>query len=144
VLALITGVPNDTIDLAPLSISPFNRYSRLNNQRQNARSHGFTVSKTDSAVLARELCRRKRFDLAVYGQDTSHELDVAADSTLFGNPHVVLGLIGSNRAGQPLGKRIHFCCSEAIHQRSVQKDLEGCMRRYRIKQAAQFTPRSMH
>jgi DNA-binding response OmpR family regulator len=38
-------------------------------------SHGFAVSKTDSAVLARELCRGKRFDLAVYDQDSSHELD---------------------------------------------------------------------
>ena len=27
-------------------------------------SHGFTVSKTDNAVLARELCRSERFDLA--------------------------------------------------------------------------------
>jgi hypothetical protein len=37
VLALMTGVPNDTIRFAPLSIGPFNRYSRIDNQRQNAR-----------------------------------------------------------------------------------------------------------
>lgn len=71
-------------------------------------SHGFRVSTTDSAVLARELCRGKRFDLAIYDRDSSDELELAGCSTLFGTPHVVLGLVGHNRASQALGKRIHF------------------------------------
>ena len=71
-------------------------------------SHGFAVSKTDNAALARELCRGKRFDLAVYDQDSCNELELASGSTLFGTPHVVLGLIGSNRITQPFGKRVHF------------------------------------
>lgn len=91
-------------------------------------SHGFAVSKTDNAVLARELCRRKRFDLAVYDQDSSHELDAAGGSTLFGTPHVVLGLIGSNRAGQPLGKRIHFIVQKPFTSQLFSKTLKAAYR----------------
>jgi hypothetical protein len=89
-------------------------------------SHGFAVSKTDNSVRARELCRRKRFDLAVYDQDSSHELNAAGSSTLFGTPHVVLGLVGSNKAGQALGKRIHFV---------VQKPFTGDLFRKTLKAA---------
>jgi hypothetical protein len=67
-------------------------------------SFGFNVSKTDSAALARELCRGKRFDLAVYDQETDGVSEVA----LFGSPYVVLGLVGPNNANRVLGKRIHF------------------------------------
>jgi hypothetical protein len=88
-------------------------------------SHGFAVSKTDNAVLARELCRRKRFDLAVYDQDSSHELDAARGSTLFGTPHVVLGLIGSNRAGQLLDKRIHFVVQKPFTSDLFRKTLKA-------------------
>lgn len=88
-------------------------------------SHGFAVSKTDSAVLARELCRGKRFDLAVYDQDSPHELDGAGGSTLFGTPHVVLGLVGSNRAGQPLGKRIHFIVQKPFTSDLFRKTLKA-------------------
>src|ERR1044071_3810381 len=69
-------------------------------------SHGFAVSKTDNAVLARELCRGKRFDLAVYDQDNCNESELARGSTLFSTPHVVLGMIGSNRITQALGTRV--------------------------------------
>ncbi|HKV94428.1 MAG TPA: PilZ domain-containing protein [Candidatus Angelobacter sp.] len=67
-------------------------------------SFGFSVSKTDSAALARELCRGKRFDLGVYDQET----DGASEAALFGSPYVVLGLVGPNNANRVLGKRIHF------------------------------------
>jgi hypothetical protein len=89
-------------------------------------SHGFQVSTTGNAVLARELCRGKRFDLAIYDQDSSDELELAAGSALFGTPHVVLGLIGSNRVSQPLGKRIHFV---------VQKPFTGDLFRKTLKAA---------
>jgi PilZ domain len=89
-------------------------------------SHGFAVSKTDDSVVARELCRRKRFDLAVYDQDSSYDQDAAGASTLFGTPHVVLGLVGCKTAGQPLGKRIHFL---------VQKPFTGDMFRKALKAA---------
>jgi hypothetical protein len=89
-------------------------------------SHGFAVSKTDNSVRARELCRRKRFDLAVYDQDSSHELNAAGSSTLFGTPHVVLGLVGANGTGQALGKRIHFV---------VQKPFTGDLFRKTLKAA---------
>ena len=88
-------------------------------------SHGFAVSKTDDAVLARELCRRKRFDLAVYDQDSAHELNAAGSSTLFGTPHVVLGLVGSNRTGQPLGKRIHFVVQKPFTSDLFRKTLKA-------------------
>ncbi|HEY1525343.1 MAG TPA: PilZ domain-containing protein [Candidatus Angelobacter sp.] len=88
-------------------------------------SHGFRVSTTDNAVLARELCKGKRFDLAVYDQDSSHDLDAAGGSTLFGTPHVVLGLIGSNRAGQPLGKRIHFVVQKPFTSDLFRKTLKA-------------------
>jgi hypothetical protein len=89
-------------------------------------SHGFAVSKTDNAVLARELCRRKRFDLAIYDHDNCNELELAGGSTLFGTPRVVLGLIGSNRITQPLGRRVHFV---------VQKPFTGDLFRKTLKAA---------
>jgi len=89
-------------------------------------SHGFAVSKTDNAVLARELCRGKRFDLAVYDQDNCNGLEPAGGSTLFSTPHVVLGMIGSNRITQPLGKRVHFV---------VQKPFTGDLFRKTLKAA---------
>jgi hypothetical protein len=88
-------------------------------------SHGFAVSKTDNVLLARELCRRKRFDLAVYDQDSSNDLDAAGGSTLFGTPHVVLGLIGSNGAGQLLGKRIHFVVQKPFTSDMFRKTLKA-------------------
>src|ERR1700757_3942063 len=88
-------------------------------------SHGFAVSKTDSAGLARELCRGKRFDLAVYDQDSSHDLDMAGSPTLFGTPHVVMGLIGSNKGGPPLGKRIHFVVQKPLSSELFRKTLKA-------------------
>jgi hypothetical protein len=88
-------------------------------------SHGFRVSTTGNAVLARELCRGKRFDLAIYDQDSSDELELTADSALFGTPHVVLGLIGSNRVSQPLGKRIHFVVQKPFTSDLFRKTLKA-------------------
>jgi len=89
-------------------------------------SHGFAVSKTDNAVLARELCRGKRFDLAIYDQDNCNELELAGGSTLFSTPHVVFGMIGPNRITQRLGWRVHFV---------VQKPFTGDLFRKTLKAA---------
>lgn len=79
-------------------------------------SHGFSVSKTDSALLARELCQGKRFDLAVYDQDTAG----ASDLPLFAAPHVALGLVGRRDSSQLFGKRVHF-----VVQKPFTNDLFG-------------------
>jgi hypothetical protein len=88
-------------------------------------SHGFAVSKTDDAQTARELCRRKRFDLAIYDQDSSRELNAAGSAALFGTPHVVLGLVGPDGAGQPLGKRIHFVVQKPFTSDLFRKTLKA-------------------
>jgi PilZ domain len=88
-------------------------------------SYGFKVSKTDNAALARELCRGKRFDLAVYDQDSCNELEPAGGSTLFGTPHVVLGLVGPKRITRPLGKRIHFVVQKPFTSDLFKKTLKA-------------------
>jgi hypothetical protein len=83
-------------------------------------SHGFAVSKTDKALLAEELCRGKRFDLAIYDQDSFEGPELAGGSKLFATPHVVLGMIGTSRISRPAGQRVHF-----VVQKPFTSDLFG-------------------
>ena len=71
-------------------------------------AHGFRVSKTEHAELAQELCRGKRFDLAIYDQDSAANPELASAPALFSTPHVVLGLVDANTSRQSVGNRIHF------------------------------------
>ncbi|HWG40247.1 MAG TPA: hypothetical protein VN658_06850 [Candidatus Acidoferrales bacterium] len=83
-------------------------------------SHGFAVSKTDKALLAEELCRGKRFDLAIYDQGSFEGPELADGSKLFATPHVVLGMIGTSRISRPAGQRVHF-----VVQKPFTSDLFG-------------------
>jgi hypothetical protein len=77
-----------------------------------------TGSQQTGSSARQSEAQRIALDLVVMIQDNSHEFDGAAGYTLFGAPHVALGLVGSNRAYQPLGKRIHF-----VVQKPFTKDL---------------------
>ena len=88
-------------------------------------SHGFAVSKTDNAVLAQELCRGKRFDLAIYDQDSFAEPEPAGGSKLFATPHVVLGMIGTSRVSRPTGQRVHFVVQKPFTSDLFSKTLKA-------------------
>lgn len=70
-------------------------------------SHRFRVTTLEQAAAPVELCRRSRYDLAVYDEDyaTANEMTVNE----FPNaPHVVLKLVGRNKVHQSPDKRFHF------------------------------------
>lgn len=88
-------------------------------------SHGFAVSKTDKAVLAQELCGGKRFDLAIYDQDSFEKPELAGGSKLFTTPHVVLGMIGASRVSRPAGQRVHFVVQKPLASDLFRKTLKA-------------------
>jgi PilZ domain len=88
-------------------------------------SHGFSVSKTDSTKVAGELCRGKRFDVAIYDQDNSETPDLPEGSAVFSTPHVVLGLVTPDRIKHARGKRIHFTVQKPFTSDFFSKTLKA-------------------
>jgi hypothetical protein len=70
-------------------------------------SHRFRVTTSEQAAVPVELCRRTRYDLAVYDDDYATASEMAV--TQFPSaPHVVLKLVGKNKLHQSPAARFHF------------------------------------
>lgn len=74
--------------------------------RKVLESHRFRVT-TQHATAPAELCRRTRYDLAVYDEDHSAANETAA-SGFPRAPHVVLKLAGTNKIPHSPSTRFHF------------------------------------
>lgn len=68
-------------------------------------SHGFDVKRASNAATAEQLCRRSRFDLAVYDLGCSGWTELLE---LNSAPRVVIGLTTPGGLKQALAKGIHF------------------------------------
>lgn len=71
-------------------------------------SHGFNVARAADAGIAVELCRKERFDLAVYGYDIDGALELAGIRRPSSRPRVAVGLFPEKEVRKPAGTRLHF------------------------------------
>lgn len=71
-------------------------------------SQGFRVVRAADTGAAEELCRRQRFDIAVYDQEVDGALDLAGNKRPSSQPRVAVGLLAAKQVGQPAGTRLHF------------------------------------
>jgi len=69
------------------------------------RSNGFEVKEPRDACSARELCRHRRFDLAVYDESLDGAMDLAAGGYASSLPRVSIGLLMNPARVSP---RLHF------------------------------------
>lgn len=70
--------------------------------------HGFKVTRSVSAVYAEELCKRQRFDLAIYDHDVNGALELAGSRHPSSQPRVAVGLYPVTRMHQVSGARLLF------------------------------------
>jgi hypothetical protein len=70
-------------------------------------SHRFRVTTAEQASGPVELCRRTRYDLAVYDEDCATASELAVNQ-FPSAPHVVLKLVGKNKVHHPPSARFHF------------------------------------
>jgi hypothetical protein len=70
-------------------------------------SHRFRVTTLEQASAPVELCRRSRYDLAVYDEDYAAASETAVNRFPTA-PHVVLKLVGKNKVHQSPSTRFHF------------------------------------
>lgn len=71
-------------------------------------SHGFKVTRSVSADSAEELCKRQRFDLAVYDHDVNGALELTGARHLSSRPRVAVGLYPLTRTSRASQDRLHF------------------------------------
>jgi hypothetical protein len=71
-------------------------------------SHGFKVTRSVTAAYAKELCKRQRFDLAIYDHDVNGALELAGARHPSSQPRVAVGLYSVTRMHQVSGARLHF------------------------------------
>ena len=88
-------------------------------------SHGFTVATAVHVEVAKELCARERFDLAVYEQDVNGALDLARESSLSSQPRVAIGLLQPGKALQGEGLRVHFVVHKPLTSDLFAKTLKA-------------------
>jgi PilZ domain-containing protein len=87
-------------------------------------SHGFTVATAVHVEVARLLCARERFDLAVYDQDVNGALDLARESRS-SKPRVAVGLLQPGKALQVEGLRVHFLLHKPLTSDLFAKTLKA-------------------
>jgi len=71
-------------------------------------SHGFKVTRSVSADSAEEMCKRQRFDLAVYDHDVNGALELTGARHLSSRPRVAVGLYPLTKTSQASQTRLHF------------------------------------
>jgi hypothetical protein len=70
-------------------------------------SHRFRLTTLEHATAAADLCRRTRYDLAIYDEDYAAENEKAASASP-NAPHVVIRLVGPNKVQPFPNARFHF------------------------------------
>jgi len=75
-------------------------------------AHGFQVVNADDATAAMDLCKRQRFDLAVYDTEISGTLGLAGNGSPAFLPRVAIGLLPAT--DQPISARLHFLVRKPV------------------------------
>ena len=84
-------------------------------------SHGFEVIDADNADAALELCRRRRFDLAVCDAEISGTMGITANS--WSRPRVTIGLLPS--IDSPTGARLQFVLGKPLNMQLFSKTVRA-------------------
>lgn len=83
------------------------------------RANGYEVTTTESAESASQLCRRRRFDMALLDGDCKGAMDLTGPKMPASAPRVVVGIFGGD-VGNNEKRRIHF-----FLQKPLTSDLLG-------------------
>ena len=75
-------------------------------------AHGFQVVSAHDAATAMDLCKRQRFDLAVYDTEISGTLGFAGNGSPAFLPRVAIGLLPATE--RPISARLHFLVRKPI------------------------------
>ncbi|MGH9565876.1 MAG: PilZ domain-containing protein [Candidatus Angelobacter sp.] len=88
-------------------------------------SHGFQVFEPMRAAEARNMCAERRFDLAVYDEDSPGATGMARNEPRSA-PHVILRLVSPDSGAQSLSGRSHFLLQKPFTSDLFAKTIRAC------------------
>jgi hypothetical protein len=101
-----------TIEVAALSALVLSNPETATLVKSVLVAHGFNVVNADDASAAMDLCKRQRFDLAVYDTEISGTLGLTANGNHAFLPRVAIGLLPAT--DQPISARLHFLVRKPV------------------------------
>jgi hypothetical protein len=86
-------------------------------------AHGFQVVHTEDASTAFDLCKHRRFDLAVYDTEINGTLGLATNRDPAFLPRVTIGLLPAS--DQPVSARLHFLVRKPVGTELLSKTVKA-------------------
>jgi hypothetical protein len=101
-----------TIEVAALSALVLSNPESATLVKSILVAHGFHVLNADNAGVAMDLCKRQRFDLAVYDTEVSGTLGLVGNGSPAFLPRVAIGLLPAT--DRPISARLHFLVRKPV------------------------------
>jgi len=86
-------------------------------------AHGFQVLYVDDAISALEVCKHRRFDLAVYDTEINGTLGLAGNGSPPFLPRVTIGLLPAT--DRPISARLHFLVRKPIGKELLSRTVKA-------------------
>lgn len=100
------------IDMATLSALVLSNPESATLVESVLAAHGFRVVSADNAATAMDLCKRQRFDLAVYDTEISGTLGLTGNGSPAFLPRIAIGLLPAT--DRPISARLHFLVRKPV------------------------------